>query len=139
MSKTLKDFVIRFLCHFRELILGNKIHVLTDHHAVTEFFKCNNLNGKFARCELPIQEFNLSFSFIPGKVNTVADALSSNIDPISLIMDHPATLRADDFKTHQRLHAFYTSFLYYLQSGDTSNLPNFHVSEESFFLLDGLL
>ncbi len=37
--------VIWALRHFRELILGYKIHVHTDHYAVTETFKGNNFTG----------------------------------------------------------------------------------------------
>ncbi len=61
--------VIWTLRNFRELILGYKIHVHTDHYAVTETFKGNNFTGQFARWHLTIQEFNPTFSYIPGKAN----------------------------------------------------------------------
>ncbi len=53
--------VVWALRHFRDLILGYNIHVLTDHYAVTELFKGNSLSGKFARWQLTVQEYNSSF------------------------------------------------------------------------------
>ncbi len=44
--------VVWALRHFRDLIHGYRIHVLTDYYAVTELFKGNNLTGKFARWQL---------------------------------------------------------------------------------------
>ncbi len=63
--------VIWALRHFRDLILRYRIHVCTDHSAVTEWFKGKNLSGKPARWQLTVQDYNPSFSYIPGKVNTV--------------------------------------------------------------------
>ncbi len=77
--------VIWALRHFRELILGYKIHVHTDHYAVKEIFKSNNFTVQFARWQPTIQEFNPTFSYIPGKANSVIDALSRNIATISAI------------------------------------------------------
>ncbi len=77
--------VIRALCHFRERSLGYKIHVHTDHYAVTETFKGNNFTGQFARWYLTIQEFNPTISYIPGKANSAADVLSR---PVATILCH---------------------------------------------------
>ena len=74
--------VVLSLRHFRELILGYKMYVLTDHYAVTEIFKGKNVTGKLAHSQSTIQEFNTTFSFSPVKANAVADALSRNIAPI---------------------------------------------------------
>ncbi len=86
--------------HFRGLILGYRIHVLTDHYAVTELFKGNSLTGKFARWQLTVQEFNPSLSYIPGKSNTVADALSRNVPPVSLLSDTQALPSLEEIKAH---------------------------------------
>ena len=95
--------VVLSLRHFRELILGYKMYVLTDHYAVTEIFKGKNFTGKFARWQLTVQEFNHTFSFIPGKANVVADTLSRNIAPVSFITDELTMYTTEDFKTHQSL------------------------------------
>ena len=127
------------LRHFRELILGYKVHVLTDHYPVTEIFKVQHLTGKFARWQLTIQESNLKFCFILGNVNAVADSLLRNIAPVFLITDELTMPTAENFKTHQRLDPLCASHLYYLDSGDPSNLPKLHVNVDLFFLQDDLL
>ncbi len=82
--------VIWALRHFRELILGYKIHVQTYHYAMKETFKDNNFIGQFARWQLTIQEINPTFSSIPVKANSVADALSRSVAAISAITENPA-------------------------------------------------
>ena len=114
-------------CHFRELILGYKIHVHTDHYAVTEIFKGNKFTGKFARWQLTIQEFYPMFHYIPGKANAVADTVSRNVAFVSVITNEPKMPTAEEFKTHQRSDPFCASLLYHLKSGDPSNLPKLHV------------
>ena len=54
--------VVWSLHHFRDIILGYKIHVLTDHFAVTVLFKGTSLTGKFARWQLTVQEYSPSFA-----------------------------------------------------------------------------
>ncbi len=71
--------VVWSLRHFRHLILGYPIHIRTDHAAVVELFNSILLTGKFARWALNIQVFKPTFTFLPGKVNVVADALSRYI------------------------------------------------------------
>ena len=131
--------VIWSLRHFRELILGYKIHVHTDHYAVTEIFKGNNFTGKFARWHLTIQEFDPIIHYLPGKENSVADALSRNVASVSALTAHPAMPTSEEFKSLQQADAFCSSILYYLDSGDVSNLPKLHVPVDSFFLQNGLL
>ncbi len=90
--------VIWALSHFDKLLLGYKIHVHT--HAVTETFKGNNNTGQFARWQLTIQEFNPTFSYMPGKANLVADGLSRNVVAISAITKNPAMPNIDEIKKH---------------------------------------
>ena len=131
--------VVWALRHFRDLILGYRIHVLTDHYAVTELFKGNSLTGKFARWQLTVQEFNPSFSYIPGKSNTVADALSRNVAHVSLLTDTQSLPTLEEIKTHQRTDPFCSSLIYFLESGDASNLPKMNMSPLSFTLKEDVL
>ncbi len=43
------------LKHFRDIIMGYKITVYTDHSPITEIFKGRNLSGRLARWYLTIQ------------------------------------------------------------------------------------
>ncbi len=80
--------VIWAICH-----LGYKIHVHTDHYAVTESF-----TGQFAHWHLTIQEFDPTISYIPGKANSVADALSCNVATISVMTENPAMPTMDEIR-----------------------------------------
>ncbi len=47
--------VVWALKHFRDIIMGYKITVYTDHSPITEIFKGRNLSGRLARWYLTIQ------------------------------------------------------------------------------------
>ncbi len=71
--------MIYCLEHFRDIILGYKIRVWTDHTAIQNLFKYKNLRGRIAHWFVTLQNYEISFEYIPGKKNTAADALSRNI------------------------------------------------------------
>ncbi len=70
--------VIYYLEQFRD-ILGYKIRVWTDHTAIQNIFKQKNLRRRLARWFVTLQNYEISFEYIPGKRNTAADTLSRNI------------------------------------------------------------
>ncbi len=78
--------VVWSLCYFKDLIYGYPIHVESDQEAIVELFNSKHLRGKIARWPLIVQDFNPSFSFLPGKANVVAYALTRLIGtlPISV-------------------------------------------------------
>ena len=131
--------VVWALRHFRDLILGYKIHVFTDHYAVTELFKGKNLSGKFARWQLTIHEYNPSFSHIPGKANTVADGLSRNVAQVTSLTVPPSLPTLDEIRPLQQSDQFCSSIIYYLNSGDASTLPKLPMSPDAFVLEDDIL
>ncbi len=71
--------VIYCLEYFRDMILGCKIRLWTDHMAIQNLFKQKNLRGRLARWFVTLQNYNVTFEYIPGKKNTAADAPSRNI------------------------------------------------------------
>ena len=131
--------VVWALRHFRDLILGYTIHVFTDHFAVTELFKGKNLTGKFARWQLTVQEYNPSFSHIPGKANTVADALSRHVAPVTVLDVSHSLPTLDQIRPLQLADPFCSTVIYYLNSGDASTLPKLPMSPDSFVLKDDVL
>ncbi len=71
--------IIYLLEHFRDIILGYKIRVWTDHTAVQNLFKHKNLRGRLSRWFVTLQNYEINFEYIPGNKNTAADTLSRNI------------------------------------------------------------
>ncbi len=71
--------VVWALHHFRDIIFGYPVAVYTNPTALTQLFHGKNLTGRLARWYLTTQQFEPTLKHLPGKVNTVADALSRNI------------------------------------------------------------
>ena len=68
--------IVECLKHFKYIIFGYSVTVLTDNSAATELFKNPMLSGKRARWFVTAQSFDLNVRYIPGKSNVVADCLS---------------------------------------------------------------
>ena len=78
--------VVHCLRTWRHHILGSKFVVYTDNVANSYFQTQNKLSPKQARWQEFLAEFDFSLEYKPGKINTVADALSRryNIETVSL-------------------------------------------------------
>ncbi len=71
--------VVWALRHFRDIIMGYKITVYTDHCPITDTFKGRNLNGRLVRWYLTIQAYSTEIKYTKGCQNVVADSLCRNI------------------------------------------------------------
>ncbi|UYV71990.1 K02A2.6-like, partial [Cordylochernes scorpioides] len=68
--------VVLALQHFKHLIAGSSIEVLTDHKPITYKKGSDYKNARLSRWAEIIQEFRVTFAYVPGKDNRVADFLS---------------------------------------------------------------
>lgn len=66
------------LKHWRSIILGYKINVVTDHKAITFLTASKLKHARFSRWVLYMQEFDLNIVHCAGKENVIADAISRN-------------------------------------------------------------
>lgn len=83
-SATDREFValIAAVKHFRTFLYGHSFTVFTDHQPLLAMVRSKPLNGRHARYHLLLQEYDFDLKFIPGRQNTVADALSrSKLNP----------------------------------------------------------
>ncbi|KAE8736351.1 cytochrome P450 78A7-like [Hibiscus syriacus] len=72
--------VVHCLRTWRHYLLGSKFVVFTDNVANSYFLTQKKLSPKQARWQEFLAEFDLSLEHKPGKVNSVADALSRRCD-----------------------------------------------------------
>jgi hypothetical protein len=60
----------------RDILQGVHFTWLTDHKALTHFFKQKDLLGRFARWVNKLMEFDFEIEYVPGEENILPDALS---------------------------------------------------------------
>lgn len=127
--------VVWALRHFRDIILGYNITVLTDHAPVVELFKGKNLSGRLARWYCTILEFAPTLKYLPGRANVVADALSRNI-PVGVVTEQTPVpnFTLSELGMAQRQHETWGKVIYALESGDETSLPRLPVPFSEFFL-----
>ncbi|UYV68487.1 hypothetical protein LAZ67_5004459, partial [Cordylochernes scorpioides] len=67
--------VVLSLQHFKHLLVGSRVEVHTDHKPFTYNKGSDYKNTRLSRWAEIIQDFNVTFVYVPGKENTVADFL----------------------------------------------------------------
>jgi hypothetical protein len=68
--------VVMALRTWRHYLLGNVIHIYTDHKSLEYIFTYPDLNMRQRRWLELIKDYELEVHYHPGKANVVADALS---------------------------------------------------------------
>jgi hypothetical protein len=107
-SRQLKKHEVNYLTHdleltavvhalkiWRHYLLGNKVHIFTDHKSLRYIFTQPKLNLRKRRWLELIKDYNLEVHYHPGKANVVADALSQKShqsDEEPLPLSHSAIL-----------------------------------------------
>jgi hypothetical protein len=61
---------------FYHYLLGHKVKVLTNHHALTFLHTCQLLNSRLVRWSIFLQEYQLEIIHVPGRENVGADTLT---------------------------------------------------------------
>jgi hypothetical protein len=73
--------VIWALNKWRNLILFSKIHLFSDHRPLSFLSQTTpKNNSKLIRWSLALQEYDIDFSYVPGKNNCVADMASRLVE-----------------------------------------------------------
>ena len=68
--------VVHALKIWRHYLLGNKVHIYTDHKSLKYIFTQSELNMRQCRWHGLIKDYNLEVHYHTRKANVVADALS---------------------------------------------------------------
>ena len=71
--------VVHALKIWRHYLLGNKVHIFTDHKSLKYIFTQSELNMRQWRWLELIKDYNLEVHYHPRKANVVADALSQKL------------------------------------------------------------
>ncbi len=121
------------LKHFRAIIPGYPITVLTDHTPVTELFQGRNLTGRLVRWYLTIQEFGPTFKYLQGRANVVGDSLSLSLyiyllAPGRKLPSQIENFTLQDLAIAQLQHDVSSKVIFALEAGDETSLLPLSVS-----------
>ena len=140
--------VVNSLVHFKYIILGHRITVLTDHLPLLQLFNNPGHSPKRTRMFITIQDFHPTFRYIQGKFNTLADAFSRNIPEMELVdpqmfsilqlnSDFLINWDTDVLKDEQKKDEKLGKVMKYLSNPEGNKKPRFPVP--NIELVDGLL
>jgi len=68
--------VVEVIHHFTPYIYGKRFVVFTDHRPLCALLTSKDLNGRLKRLSIKLQPGMLQIEYLPGRDNTLADALS---------------------------------------------------------------
>ena len=60
----------------RQFLIGQKVHLMTDHKPLKYLLDMKQVKGRLARYLAELLQYDLEFSYLPGSSNSVADFLS---------------------------------------------------------------
>ena len=68
--------IVWALTKLKDVIIGSKIHIFTDHNPLTYLTESMSKSAKLVRWSLALQTFDVDVKYTKGKLNVVADCLS---------------------------------------------------------------
>jgi len=68
--------VVESIKHFSPYLYGRSFVVFTDHKPLCSLLTSDHLNGRLKRFSTKLQPWMVTFQYLPGMENTLADALS---------------------------------------------------------------
>ena len=74
--------VVHTLKFWKHYLLGNKVHIFTDHNSLKYIFPQSELNMRQPRWLKLTKDYNLEVHYHSGKANVIADALSRKLHQV---------------------------------------------------------
>ena len=68
--------IVWALNKLKEIIIGSKVHIFTDHNPLTYLTESMSKSAKLVRWALALQTFDVEVHYKKGRLNVVADCLS---------------------------------------------------------------
>ena len=134
---------------FRTYILGYPITVRTDHKSISFLKNCKLSHGRLTRWILALQEYHISWEYIPGSKNIAADVLShinleqqtfdrekETIVKVFNIMKSKSDLETiiKEVKQHQKNYTKLNQIRERLSQQDERITPFYCVHEDTLFI-----
>ena len=102
-------------------MLGNKVHIFTDHKSLKYIFTQSKLNMRQRRWLELIKDYNLEIHYHPGKANVVANALSQKSYQVE---ETPLSLNHVEVLAHIALVSQLLEHIIMEQRQDTLEIPH---------------
>ena len=82
-------------------MLGNKVHIFTDHKSLKYIFTQSELNMRQRRLLELIKDYNLEVHYHLGKANVVADASKTGLGCVLMQDGHVIAYALRQLKKHE--------------------------------------
>ena len=99
--------LVETINHFSHYLYGRTFDAFTDHKPLESLMTSKRLNPRLARLSLKLQHWLVSIVYLPGELNTLADALS----------------REEAKTTDNNSEEMFQQMEHHLEPGDVEGIP----------------